>query len=87
MKPYDEECIMELTKNHSLLVTMEENVLNGGFGENVLRYVSSLDCDMKVVNIAVPNLYLEHGKVEMLRKEAGIDVDSIVKKILERYGN
>lgn len=87
VKPYDEECIMELTKNHSLLVTMEENVLNGGFGENVLRYVSSLDCDMKVVNIAVPNLYLEHGKVEMLRKEAGIDVDSIVKKILERYGN
>ncbi|MBP3337815.1 MAG: 1-deoxy-D-xylulose-5-phosphate synthase [Lachnospiraceae bacterium] len=86
VKPFDEECIMDLAKSHKLLVTMEENVLNGSFGENVLRYVNSNNIDLDVINIAVPNLYLEHGSVDMLRKEAGIDEDSIVKRILERYG-
>jgi len=86
VKPFDEECIMDLAKSHTLLVTMEENVLNGSFGENVLRYVNSNSIDLDVINIAVPNLYLEHGSVDMLRKEAGIDEESIVKRILERYG-
>ncbi len=86
VKPFDEECINELAKSHNLLVTMEENVLNGSFGENVLRYVNSMELDMDVLNIAVPNLYLEHGNVELLRKEAHIDEESVVNRILERYG-
>lgn len=86
VKPFDEECINELAKSHDLLVTMEENVLNGSFGENVLRYVNSMELDMDVLNIAVPNLYLEHGNVELLRKEAHIDEESVVNRILERYG-
>ncbi len=85
VKPFDQECITDLAKNHKLLVTMEENVLNGSFGESVLRYVNSVKMDIDVLNIAVPNLYLEHGSVDDIRKEAGIDEDSIVKKILERY--
>ncbi len=85
IRPFDEEVIVELARSHKLLVTMEENVLNGSFGESVLRYINSSRIDLDVLNIAVPNLYLEHGRVEDLRKEAGIDEDSIVKKILERY--
>lgn len=86
IKPFDEECVNELAKTHKLLVTMEENVLNGSFGENVLRYVNASELDMDVLNIAVPNLYLEHGNVELLRKEAHIDEKSIVDRIMERYG-
>lgn len=86
VKPFDEECVNELSKTHDLLVTMEENVLNGSFGENVLRYVNSAGLDMDVLNIAVPNLYLEHGNVELLRREAHIDEESIVNRIVERYG-
>ena len=86
VKPFDEECVNELSKTHDLLVTMEENVLNGSFGENVLRYVNSAELDMDVLNIAVPNLYLEHGNVELLRREAHIDEESIVNRIVERYG-
>lgn len=81
VKPIDEECIQELTKNHSVIVTLEENVIKGGFGESVLRYVVSLDKKIKVLNIGVPNIYLEHGSVEELRKEAGLDEDSIVRRI------
>lgn len=81
VKPIDEECIQELTKNHSVIVTLEENVIKGGFGESVLRYVVSLDKKIKVLNIGVPNIYLEHGSVEELRREAGLDEDSIVRRI------
>lgn len=81
VKPIDEECIQELTKNHNVIVTLEENVIKGGFGESVLRYVVSLDKKIKVLNIGVPNIYLEHGSVEELRREAGLDEDSIVRRI------
>lgn len=81
VKPIDEECIQKLTKNHSVIVTLEENVIKGGFGESVLRYVVSLDKKIKVLNIGVPNIYLEHGSVEELRREAGLDEDSIVRRI------
>lgn len=84
VKPVDEACIEELVKEHTLLVTMEENVLNGGYGSVVNRFVNTLDVDCRVLNIGVPNLYLEHGSVEDLRRECGLDVDSIVKRILDR---
>lgn len=81
VKPIDEECIQELTKNHNVIVTLEENVIKGGFGESVLRYVVSLDKKIKVLNIGVPNIYLEHGSVKELRRETGLDEDSIVRRI------
>lgn len=81
VKPIDEECIQELTKNHNVIVTLEENVIKGGFGESVLRYVVSLDKKIKVLNIGVPNIYLERGSVKELRREAGLDENSIVRRI------
>ncbi len=83
VKPIDEQCLEELADTHKLYITLEENVLAGGFGEAVLRFVSSLDSSVKVVNIAIPNFYVEHGSIDILDKEAGIDVDSIYKKVLK----
>ena len=88
VKPFDTELIEELAQEHSLLVTMEENVISGGFGEHVVRYMNERDCEstrMKVLNIAIPDEYVEHGNVEILRKEIGIDKESIVKKIVAEY--
>lgn len=84
VKPIDEECIERLTLNHSLLVTIEENVLNGGYGSVVNRFVNAMKKRPEVLNIGVPNLYLEHGAVDLLKKECGLDADSIVSHILER---
>lgn len=81
IKPIDEECIQKLAVNHNFIVTLEENVIKGGFGESVMRYVESLDKKVRVLNIGVPNVYLEHGSVEELRKESGLDKDSIVRRI------
>lgn len=85
VKPIDEEMLKELCKDHKLLVTMEENVASGGFGEKVREYVDSLENETKVLSIALPDAYVEHGNVEILRKEVGIDKDTILKKVVEKY--
>lgn len=89
VKPLDTELLEELSQEHELLVTMEENVISGGFGEHVLRYMNERlgeNPQMKVLNIAIPDEYVEHGNVEILRKEIGIDKESVVKKIVAEYG-
>ena len=84
VKPIDTDMIEQLSDNHTLLVTMEENVESGGFGEKVRSYVDERKVTMGVLNICVPDEYVEHGNVELLRKEIGIDADSIVAKIEQR---
>ena len=86
VKPIDAEMIWNLSKSHTLLVTMEENVESGGFGEKVRGYVDARKLSMDVLSICVPDAYVEHGNVELLRKEIGIDADSIVAKIEDRVG-
>ena len=81
VKPIDEKCLEKLSDTHYLFVTMEENVVSGGFGETVLRYVNTMNKNIKVINIAIPNLYVEHGNIDILERESGIDSDSIVNKI------
>lgn len=85
VKPYDKEAIDNLTKNHKLLVTLEENVLAGGFGEAVTDYVELNSLDIDVLNIALPDDYIEHGNVTILKSLAGIDSDTITQKILKAW--
>lgn len=82
VKPIDTELLDRLAKNHRTIVTMEENVLQGGFGLAAAAYMSSRYPEIKVVNIALPDAYVEHGNVSLLRSGLGIDSDSIVKKLL-----
>ncbi len=84
VKPIDTEMIERLSDNHKLLITLEENVESGGFGEKVRSYVDERKFTMGVLNVCVPDEYVEHGNVELLRKEIGIDADSIVTKIEKR---
>lgn len=84
VKPIDTECIQELCKNHSLLVTMEENVSSGGFGQKVRQFVDGISKETEVLEIAIPDEYVEHGNVAILKQELGIDAASITQKILER---
>ncbi len=81
VQPFDQEMIEKLTKDHELLVTLEENLLNGGYGMKITRFVEERGYPIRVRNIAIPNLYIEHGNVEILKKEAGIDVETILQKI------
>ena len=81
VKPFDKELVDRLAKNHRLIVTMEENVLQGGFGLPVTAYIHEHYPQVKVMNIALPDAYVEHGNVSVLRKGLGIDSDSIIRRL------
>jgi 1-deoxy-D-xylulose-5-phosphate synthase len=83
VKPIDTDIIDEAAENHKLIVTMEENVASGGFGEKVRDYLDSKYYNTRLLNITIPDEYVEHGNVDILRQEVGIDAASIVNKILE----
>lgn len=85
VKPVDEQMIEELAKNHSLIVTIEENILCGGFGERVTEYVSEHDLPVQVLNLALPDDYIEHGSVDVLRREVLLDAPSMTKRIVTKY--
>ncbi|MCQ2543129.1 MAG: 1-deoxy-D-xylulose-5-phosphate synthase [Lachnospiraceae bacterium] len=83
VNPFDKEMILDALKTHKHLVTMEENVKAGGFGENIAEFLSSQGRFAKLTNISIPDIYVEHGNVDILKKEIGLDADSIVDKILK----
>ncbi len=80
--PFDKEAIKELPAEHSLLVTMEENVQSGGFGEHVTEYVKTNGIALEVLTVALPDCYVEHGNVEVLKKELHVDAKSVAKRII-----
>ena len=82
VKPLDTEMIRKISENHRILVTIEENVLTGGFGEQVEDFVMREDIPLKVRTIGISDDYVEHGNVDVLRKEVGLDRESIVKKVI-----
>ena len=85
VKPIDEELIREACKTHRLIVTMEENVASGGFGDRVREYADALGSGTRVLGIAIPDEYVEHGNVELLKQETGIDAVSVEEKVAAAY--
>lgn len=85
VKPIDEAMLREMEKEHTLIVTLEENVKCGGFGEHVLDYLHEIGSSARVLQVALPDDYIEHGNVDILKKEAGIDAESIEKRIVAEY--
>ena len=85
VKPLDTEMLDHLTEQHKLIVTIEENVRSGGFGEHVTEYLMRTGSDARVQILALPDEYIEHGNVEVLRKETGLDVETMTAKIRKLY--
>lgn len=86
-KPLDESYLKNIKKQYDLIVTMEENVLTGGFGEQVQAFLYDNDYKGKVLKIAVPNEFVRHGSVTLLFKELHMDSESITERILKALGN
>lgn len=83
MAPLDEEAILSAAEKYSLIVTMEENIASGGFGEHVAALLETRNQSVKFLPVAIENRYVEHGDVERLRTVLGIDADTITEKICE----
>ena len=80
VKPIDEEVLQKIKERHSKVVTLEEGVFNGGFGEAVSAWYEGTP--MRVLNIALPDQFIENGSVTELKKKYGLDPESITQKIL-----
>ena len=81
VKPMDKELLAHLAENHKLFVTIEEGVITGGYGASVRGYVAEAELDVRVSTHGIPDQYVEHGSIDRLRKEIGLDAQSIVDKI------
>lgn len=85
-KPLDEDMHVEAAKTHKLLVTMEENVLEGGYGATVLQTLNQHDVkDVEVLTFGIDDKFVEHGSVKELRKGLGLDPESMVEKIITAF--
>ncbi len=85
VKPIDEELIEEAATGHKLFVTLEENVASGGFGEKVREFMDRKEIGKTLLTVTIPDEYVEHGNVDLLRQEIGIDEQSVVKRIITEY--
>lgn len=83
MEPLDEEAILSAAEKYPLIVTMEENIASGGFGEHIAALLEREGAKGGLLTIAIENRYVEHGDVETLRKVLGIDADTITQRICE----
>jgi 1-deoxy-D-xylulose-5-phosphate synthase len=82
-KPLDAELVERLAADHEVLVTVEENVLTGGFGAGVLEHLADRDLlgDVRVLRIGLPDRYVTHGKPALLREEVGLTSEAVASKV------
>jgi 1-deoxy-D-xylulose-5-phosphate synthase len=84
-KPLDAELIDKLAADHELVVTLEENVLMGGFGSAVLEHLEDTFTDRsraRVLRVGLPDRYVTHGKPSLLREEVGFTGESVADQVL-----
>ncbi len=86
-KPLDTELIQQLGREHELLVTVEENVLPGGFGSAVLEHLEDAFTDpqarARIMRVGLPDRYVTHGKPALLREEVGFTGEGVAERVLE----
>jgi 1-deoxy-D-xylulose-5-phosphate synthase len=84
-KPLDGELVERLVAEHDLLVTVEENVLSGGFGSAVLEHLADRDLlgGTRVLRLGLPDAYVTHGKPALLRAEVGLTAEAVADRVAQ----
>jgi len=86
VKPIDEEMLTEVFSNFKYVVTVEDGVIQGGFGSAVLEFMAANNFSATVKLLGIPDKFIEHGTPEDLYRECGIDVKGITLAVLELLG-
>ncbi len=81
VKPLDTDLLDTLAKTHSLFVTVEENVKNGGLGEHVSAYMEACQPEVRVMNLAIWDRFVEQGKIDSLREKIGLSSVEIAETV------
>jgi 1-deoxy-D-xylulose-5-phosphate synthase len=86
VKPLDEALLIEVFTNFKLVVTIEDGVIQGGFGSAVLEFAAQNNFNSKIKLLGVPDKFIEHGTTEDLYHECGIDVKGITNTVVALLG-
>ena len=84
IKPMDEHLLREAAETHPLLVTLEDNVVAGGFGAGVLEQLGAWGLCSEVLTLGVPDRFIEHGAVEEQIADCGLNAAQVAARILRR---
>ncbi len=87
VKPLDTDLIRSLAAEHELLVTLEENTVLGGAGSGVNEFLHAEQIAVPVLNLGLPDRFIDHGKPSLLRQQAGLDASGIEQSIRARMGS
>lgn len=82
IKPLDAALLTEIASNVNLVVTIEENVIEGGFGSAVLELLQEKGIDTPIKRMGLPNNFIRHGAPDLLRKECGLTAEGIVNTVV-----
>ncbi|AVP54117.1 1-deoxy-D-xylulose-5-phosphate synthase [Clostridium tetani] len=83
VKPIDKEMLNKIIDEEKTIITLEDNVILGGFGNSVLNYVRDTNSNIKVVNLGFKDEFIPHGKVDDLFKMYGLDEEAILKEVMK----
>jgi 1-deoxy-D-xylulose-5-phosphate synthase len=84
VKPLDSDVIFEMAHKHSLLVTVEENAVNGGAGSGINELLAAAGITVNILNIGIPDRYIDHGSRGDCLAMAGLDTDGILEQVNNR---
>ena len=82
VKPLDQNVLCRMAKKSRLFVTMEEGILSGGYGENVVAFLNENELQVRVLTEGIKDRFVEHGSVDVLRREVGLFADDIFDRII-----
>jgi 1-deoxy-D-xylulose-5-phosphate synthase len=81
VKPLDADCVLAVAKSHHLLVTIEENAIAGGAGSAINELLAGHGIKTEVLNLGIPDRFVEHGAPEQILTECGLDRESLLRSI------
>jgi len=87
VKPLDEEMIRDMANDHDLLVTIEENATQGGAGSAVDEFIAESNLSVSLLNLGLPDKFIDHGDTSLLLADCGLDKDGIIAAIRSHSGN
>ena len=87
IKPLDEALVLDLARRHEAFVTLEEGAIMGGAGSAVIESLQAQDVVMPVLQLGIPDRYIDHGDQAALLSELGLDAAGIIKSVQGRWGS
>lgn len=85
IKPLDKNFLTSVSQNHSMIYTLEDNTISGGFGSNISKALMDMNYTKTVKNISLPDSFIEHGNVDLLYEKYGLSCERIVERIIKDY--